>query len=115
MAQAQRLPGYFSDDAMVDLKPTISYRFKKDALTALYMQVHTRVEALTVHVTDRRLTLDRDEGKATMRLTATARITVGVQTDNHVHEFQLEWVKKDKEWHIFDAKQIQGIRRPWEQ
>lgn len=114
MAQAQRLTGYFADGAMLDLKPTISYAFKKDALTALYMQVHARVDALAVQVTDRRLTLEPDKTNAVMRLTATAQVTIGAQTEDLVHEIQLKWIKLNHQWFISDVKQVQGIRRPWE-
>lgn len=112
LVQAQRVASFFSPEATIDLRPTISYPFKKEALPPLYMQVHNQVDRLLIHVTDRRLRLDRKQGLATMRLTASASAEIRGEREYNVYEFELKWVKHEGTWLIAAVTQIQGIRPP---
>lgn len=112
LAKSQELVNFFTPEATLHLSPVLPGVISRRDLSSLFYQVHSRLERLTFTLSDRTLHVDRAAGVATQRVTVRGSANLGGQTEWHVHEFSINWIKQDGEWFIERAEIVQAIRAP---
>ncbi len=112
LAKSQEVVGFFTPEAELRLRPLLSQRLTRRELSTIFYQVHSSVDRLQVRIRDRRLDVDTASGTASMRFTATGTVHMGGRAETQMHEFHLQWVRRDREWYIDQAEIAQAIRPP---
>ena len=112
ISKARAIGGYFTDEAVVQLYPIVPDPIRQSDLAPVLHYAHNQADRLSVRISDRRLDIDRERGTARLRFTARGTVHTGGGSQSMVHEFELDWVKRDREWYIEKAAVVQAIRAP---
>lgn len=112
IAKARQVTSFFTADAVIRLHPVYPHTISRAELNPIFLRVHNMVDSLSIRIRDRRFELDREGGTAIMRLAAIGTVHIQGRRDTPTYEFELHWVKQDREWFIERAEIVQGIRPP---
>ncbi len=100
-SRARDIAEHFTEEFHLDLgRPFPSGRFTRDDLTAAVVHARRNASRLRLRVSDRRLELDGEGGRAVMELTGHGRMEGGRGEAGEARRFRIEWVRQEGEWGI---------------